>query len=80
MTLHFTLPFKTPVKAKELTVEVYDPSYFVDFTFADKDPAKVVGAPAQCKVRPRARRDRVSSETPPVDPNNWGASTPTRSW
>ena len=50
LTLHFTLPFKTPVKAKELAVEIYDASYFVDFSFADKNPARLVGAPAACKV------------------------------
>jgi ABC-type uncharacterized transport system substrate-binding protein len=44
------LPFKTPVKAKDLDIEVYDSSYFVDFSFADKDPAKLVGAAAACKV------------------------------
>ncbi len=74
VTLHFTLPFKTPVKAKELAIEIYDPSYFVDFNFADKDPVKVVGAPAQCTIATsRAGESGVSSETPPVDPNNWGA-------
>src|SRR3972149_3226992 len=32
LTLHFTLPLKTPVKGKDLSIEVYDPSYFVDFS------------------------------------------------
>ena len=50
LTLYFTLPFKTPVKAKTLSVEVYDPTYLVDFSFAEKEPAKLVGAPAGCKV------------------------------
>jgi ABC-type uncharacterized transport system substrate-binding protein len=50
LTLHFTLPLKTPVKAKELTVEVYDREFFVDFGFAQKNPVKLVGAPAQCKL------------------------------
>jgi ABC-type uncharacterized transport system substrate-binding protein len=48
LTLHFTLPFKTAVKAKVLTVEVYDPEFFIDFGFAEKDPVKLVGAPSQC--------------------------------
>src|SRR5262249_51041965 len=43
LTLHFTLPLKQPVKAKELTVEVYDREFFVDFSFAEKDPVKLVG-------------------------------------
>jgi ABC-type uncharacterized transport system substrate-binding protein len=50
LTLHFTLPLKQPVKARDLTVEVYDREFFVDFSFAEKDPAKLVGAPAQCKL------------------------------
>jgi ABC-type uncharacterized transport system substrate-binding protein len=50
LTLFFTLPLKTPVKAKELTVEVYDREFFVDFSFAEKNPAKLVGAPAHCKL------------------------------
>jgi ABC-type uncharacterized transport system substrate-binding protein len=48
LTLHFTLPFKEPVKAKTLEVEVYDPEFFIDFGFAEKDPVRLVSAPAQC--------------------------------
>jgi len=50
LTLHFTLPLKTPVKAKDLSLEIYDREFFVDFSFREKDPAKLVGAPAQCKL------------------------------
>jgi ABC-type uncharacterized transport system substrate-binding protein len=50
LTLHFMLPLKAPVKAKNLTVEVYDREFFFDFSFAEKSPAKLVGAPAQCKL------------------------------
>ena len=50
LTLNFTLPFKTPVTAKNLTVEVYDPTYFVDFGFAEKNAVTLVGAPALCKA------------------------------
>ena len=55
LTLNFTLPFKTPLKAKELKVEVYDPTIFVDFAWAKKEPVHLVGAP-HCKadvVQPR---------------------------
>src|SRR5664279_3161280 len=31
LVLHFTLPFKTPIKTKQLVVEIFDPTYFVDF-------------------------------------------------
>ena len=50
LTLHFTLPLKTPVKAKDLSLEIYDREFFVDFSFREKDPAKLVGAPAPCKL------------------------------
>ena len=33
-----------------LEIEVYDKAYFVDFSLAEKEPAKLVGAPAQCKL------------------------------
>src|SRR5580704_10492473 len=48
LTLHFTLPFKAPVKAKALDLEVYDPEFFIDFGFAEKEPVRLVSAPAQC--------------------------------
>jgi len=48
LTLHFTLPFKTPVKAKTIELEIYDPEFFIDFGFAEKDPVRLVSAPAQC--------------------------------
>jgi ABC-type uncharacterized transport system substrate-binding protein len=50
LTLHFTLPFAAPVKAQDLEVEMYDPTWFVDFSFAEKDAAQLVGAPATCKL------------------------------
>ena len=46
--LHFTLPFKTPIKTKQLVVEIFDPSYFVDFALQKQDPIRLVGAPASC--------------------------------
>jgi ABC-type uncharacterized transport system substrate-binding protein len=50
LVLHFTLPFKTPVKVKELALEIFDPTYFVDFSLQKKDPIRLVGAPATCTV------------------------------
>lgn len=50
LTLHFTLPLKTPVKSKELAVEIFDPTYFVDFSLAKADPIRLIGAPAGCKL------------------------------
>ena len=50
LTLHFTLPFKTPFKTQALALEVFDPSYFIDFKLDEKDPVTLVGAPANCKL------------------------------
>ncbi|WP_430649477.1 DUF1007 family protein [Bradyrhizobium uaiense] len=51
LTLHFTLPVKTPFKAKQLSLEVFDPTYFIDFQFAQKEPVKLVGAAVDCKMQ-----------------------------
>ncbi|MDQ0503805.1 DUF1007 family protein [Xanthobacter agilis] len=49
LTLHFTLPLKKPQPAKgTVSVDIYDPTYFISFTFTEKDPVKLVGAPASC--------------------------------
>jgi ABC-type uncharacterized transport system substrate-binding protein len=51
LTLHFTVLFKAPIKTKELNLEIYDPEYFVDFSFKDvKQPVTLSGAPAACKL------------------------------
>jgi ABC-type uncharacterized transport system substrate-binding protein len=50
LTLHFTLPLKTPLRAKQLSLEVFDPTFFVDFQLAKSDPVKLVTAPAGCKL------------------------------
>jgi ABC-type uncharacterized transport system substrate-binding protein len=72
LTLHFTLPLKAPVKAKDLTLEVYDREFFVDFSFADKDPAKLTGAPAQCKLtvkRPEEMNAALSQQLSQLGPD-----------
>jgi len=51
LTLHFTLPLKAPVKPKQLALEVFDPTYFIDFALDEKDPIKLVGAPAGCQLK-----------------------------
>jgi ABC-type uncharacterized transport system substrate-binding protein len=50
LTLHFTLPLKAPVRARDLEIDVYDPEYFIDFGFDENDPVKLVNAPAQCTL------------------------------
>lgn len=51
VTLHFTLPLKQPASAgRALTLSVYDPTYFVAFSMADKDPITLQGAPSGCSA------------------------------
>ncbi len=61
LTLHFTLPLKKPVKAKELKVDIYDPTIFVDFSFAKQAPVHLVGAP-QCKIDVQLPREMTYAE------------------
>ena len=50
VTLAFVLPLKAPARAdKALTLEVYDPSYFVSFSMAEgADAIKLANAPKGC--------------------------------
>jgi ABC-type uncharacterized transport system substrate-binding protein len=50
LTLHFTLPFKEPVKSKLMRIEIYDPTIFVDFEFAKKEPVHIVDFPHGCRA------------------------------
>jgi len=82
LTLHFILPLKQPVKAKDLKVEIYDPTIFVDFEFAKDRPVSAANLPAQCKMtfeRPREMtyaEGKALSNIPADQPNTqmaWGA-------
>ncbi len=61
LTLHFTLPAKTPFKAKQLVLDVFDRSFFIDFRMADKDPVKLVGAPVGCRMQLQRPNDGSAS-------------------
>jgi ABC-type uncharacterized transport system substrate-binding protein len=83
LTLHFLLPFKTPVKVQALTFEVYDPSYFVDFALDEKNPVALTNAPAGCQFsvgRPQEMTKEMAmklAEIPPdgqVPENSYGSA------
>lgn len=59
LTLFYTLPLMQPVKpdAAGVTIDVYDPGYFVDYQLVDKDPAKLVDAPATCAFDVKRKAD-----------------------
>jgi ABC-type uncharacterized transport system substrate-binding protein len=61
LTLHFTLPVKTPFRAKQLVLEVFDHEFFIDFKYADRDPVKLVGAPTDCKIQFQRPNDGTAS-------------------
>lgn len=51
LTLYFQLPLETPTRAGPKTVvEIFDPEYFVAFTFVKKDPVVLAHAPATCRA------------------------------
>ena len=62
LELHFLLPLKEPTDlANTITLDVYDPTYYVDFRFAaDPDATGLINAPASCTV--------TRKEPPPLDP------------
>ncbi len=55
LTLHFTLPVANPRGATPgpLMVEVYDPTFFVSFTFAGGQAAALKDAPQGCAIETR---------------------------
>ncbi len=63
LTLNFTLPLKKPVKARNLEVEVYDPTVFVDFALDKNQPVKLAGAPAACTLVTELPRELSFSES-----------------
>jgi ABC-type uncharacterized transport system substrate-binding protein len=83
LTLHFVLPLKAPVKAKTLSLEVFDPSYFVDFALDEKEPVGLEKAPAGCQVnlvKPQEMTKEMAqrlAEIPPdgqIPQNSYGAA------
>jgi ABC-type uncharacterized transport system substrate-binding protein len=63
LTLHFTLPFKAPVAANALAIEIYDPQLFFYLSFAKSDPVRLIGAPAQCAPAVKKSEDGDSPAT-----------------
>jgi ABC-type uncharacterized transport system substrate-binding protein len=58
LTLFFTLPMEKPmVPGKHAMLEIFDPEYFVAFTFLKDNPIKLVDAPSTCKATYRPPRE-----------------------
>lgn len=61
LILSFTLDFAVPRPVdRAFEIEVGDPEYYVAFTFAEQNAAKLVGAPAACSLEVNGPR--------PIDP------------
>src|ERR1041385_3252259 len=80
LTLNFTLPFQQPVKRQGLKVEIYDPTYFIDFELAKDRPAKLVGAPAQCKLATELPRQLTFQEEKALAPIAADEKNTTMTW
>ena len=69
LVLHFTLPLKTPLKTRQLALEIYDPTYFVAFSFAEgADAATLAGAPQGCAAtvtRPKTEQPKTADAGSP---------------
>jgi ABC-type uncharacterized transport system substrate-binding protein len=62
LTLHFTLPVKTGPKGA-VAIDIYDPTYFVAFSFAENKPVELVSAPTGCAVETKGP-DESASQNP----------------
>lgn len=49
LTLHFTLPLNVQANPRDLEVEIYDPTIFVDFEFVKDEPVSLIRSPAPCR-------------------------------
>jgi ABC-type uncharacterized transport system substrate-binding protein len=82
LVLNFVLPFKHPVKAKYLRVEIYDPTIFVDFEFSKTKPVELLNAPKGCKLDVVLPQDITAAQSQKLGEaffnslsasQNWGA-------
>lgn len=51
LILHFTLPLSRPLKSSApVTLQVFDPEYFVAFSLPSEEAVRTVGAPDNCSL------------------------------
>lgn len=63
LTVRFTLPVKAVKGKGDLSVGIYDPTYFIAFALAENDPAKLTGAAGNCTTEIK-RPDANPAQTP----------------
>ena len=83
LTLHFTLPLKTPLDARKggFSFSIYDPTYFVAFSHAEKAPVTLArNAPPGCaasieKPKPLSAQESSLSDLSEAFFNELGAGS-----
>jgi ABC-type uncharacterized transport system substrate-binding protein len=80
LILNFTLPFKQPVKTKLLKIEIYDPTFFVDFEYAKQAPVHLEGAPAACKLDVVLPADITAARSMQLGEAFFNALTAAQNW
>jgi ABC-type uncharacterized transport system substrate-binding protein len=76
LTLNFTLPLKAPVAGKVFSIEVYDATYFVDFTLAKDNPVTLASAPAACKLNTFVPGETKPTAAQPLDESFFNSLAP----
>ncbi len=75
LTLTFDLPLRSPAKAdRAFTLEVYDPTFFVDFSIPEGDDAvRLDGAPSGCALKVTRPKPPEQSQTQSVSESFFNA-------
>lgn len=66
LTLRFTLPLKEPLSPRDakLSYSVYDPTFYVDFAYADGEPVRLAAnAPEGCRAQVAEKQESTATET-----------------
>jgi ABC-type uncharacterized transport system substrate-binding protein len=80
LVLNFMLPFKQPVKAKYLRVEIYDPTIFVDFEFSKKQPVELLNPPKGCKLDVVLPQDITTAQSQKLGEAFFNSLTSSQNW
>jgi len=61
LTLNFTLPLKSALKLRTMELVIYDPLYYLDFAFPEKEPTALPHVPTSCKLTISKGKDIVAA-------------------
>jgi ABC-type uncharacterized transport system substrate-binding protein len=80
LVLNFMLPFKQPVKAKYMRIEIYDPTIFVDFEFSKTKPVELLNAPKGCKLDVVLPQDITVAQSQKLGEAFFNSLTSSQNW